>query len=74
MKIIYPEKNVDFQEEFPSVFKAAFSEYGHDCEVTFERKKSHRSQSKNTGNIYVIDSNSGQAVKYDLDNLEVLYL
>lgn len=64
---------MNFQEEFPSVFIAAFSEAGENCEVKFERKQSHKDQSKKTGNIYVIDSNSGQAVKYDLDNLEVLH-
>lgn len=70
-KIVYPEENVDLQDEFPNHFVVNFKEFGHDFNVKFEKKHSARDLSEGTGDIYVIDSNSGQPVKYNLDNVEV---
>lgn len=47
---------------------AAFNEFGHDLEITYERTNR---ESNSYGDIYIIDSNSGKPVKYDLTNTEV---
>ena len=72
-KIKYPEENFDLQDEFPNHFVVTFNEFGHDFDVKYEKKHSARDLSESTGDIYVIDSNSGQPVKYELDNVEVNY-
>lgn len=66
--LIYPEKNIDFQEQFPNLFVATFNEFGHDLEIKYERTNR---ESNSYGDIYIIDSNSGKPVKYDLTNTEV---
>ena len=70
-KIAYPEENVDLKDEFPNHFVVTFNEFGHDFDVKYEKKHSARDLSEGTGDIFVIDSNSGQPVKYNLDNVEV---
>ena len=70
LKLSYPEKNIDLEEEFPNHFTATFNEFGHDLEIKYERKQLDNDQSS-YGNIYVIDENSKKPVKYDLRNTEV---